>query len=76
MTDWIEVNRASLRYELSGQGRVPVVLVHEMGGSLESWDDVIPALSGSWSLSHWRARHWARPCAFISRSSTPIGLAA
>lgn len=42
---WIEVNGASLRYELSGSGPGTLVLVHEMGGTLESWDDVLPALS-------------------------------
>jgi 3-oxoadipate enol-lactonase len=43
--DWIEVNGASLRYELSGSGDKVLVLVHEMGGTLESWDQVLPALS-------------------------------
>jgi pimeloyl-ACP methyl ester carboxylesterase len=43
--DWIEVNGTSLRYELSGDGPATLVLVHEMGGTLESWDQVLPALS-------------------------------
>lgn len=42
---FIDVNGASLRYEVSGSGATPLVLIHEMGGSLESWDDVIPALA-------------------------------
>jgi 3-oxoadipate enol-lactonase len=42
--DWIEVNGAALRYELSGGGDRTLVLVHEMGGTLESWDQVLPAL--------------------------------
>lgn len=46
MRDWIEASGVSLRYELRDTGTAPVVLVHEMGGSLESWDDVIPALHG------------------------------
>src|SRR6266480_2546655 len=33
------------RYELSGKGDRTLVLVHEMGGSLESWDDVAPRLA-------------------------------
>ncbi len=45
MTDWIEVNGVCLRYDLSGAGPT-VVLVHEMGGSLESWDAVLPDLQG------------------------------
>src|SRR5206468_10536396 len=33
--------------ELSGGGRRTLVLVHEMGGSLESWDDVAPGFAKS-----------------------------
>jgi len=36
--EFIEVNGVRLRYELSGKGDRTLVLVHEMGGSLESWD--------------------------------------
>jgi 3-oxoadipate enol-lactonase len=42
--DWIEVNGAALRYELAGSGERTLVLVHEMGGTLDSWDQVMPAL--------------------------------
>ena len=42
--DWIDINGAGLRYELSGEGPKTLVLVHEMGGSLESWDQVMPML--------------------------------
>jgi len=42
--DWIDVNGAGLRYEISGDGPTTLVLVHEMGGSLESWDQVLPLL--------------------------------
>ena len=45
--DFIEVNGVALRYELTGKGDRPLVLVHEMGGSLESWDDVAPRLAES-----------------------------
>src|ERR1700761_1456627 len=45
--DFIDINGVALRYELSGAGRRTLVLVHEMGGSLESWDDVVPRLSGT-----------------------------
>jgi pimeloyl-ACP methyl ester carboxylesterase len=44
---FIEINGAALRYDLQGDassGRA-LVLVHEMGGTLESWDDVMPALA-------------------------------
>ena len=41
---WIEVNGASLRYQLTGEGPTTMVLVHEMGGTLESWDDLVSLL--------------------------------
>ena len=43
--NWIDVNGAALRYDLSGAGDPTIVLVHEMGGTLDSWDHVLPALS-------------------------------
>jgi 3-oxoadipate enol-lactonase len=45
--NWIEVNGTSLRYEVSGGGPSTLVLVHEMGGTLDSWDQVLPALNAS-----------------------------
>jgi len=41
--DWAEVNGVSLRYELAGSGAATVVFVHELGGTLESWDETLPA---------------------------------
>ncbi len=43
--DWIEVNGTALRYDLTGDGANCLVLVHEMGGTLESWDQTLPALA-------------------------------
>ncbi|MDR3536417.1 MAG: alpha/beta fold hydrolase [Acetobacteraceae bacterium] len=43
--NWIEVNGTSLRYDVQGSGKSTLVLVHEMGGTLESWDQVVPALT-------------------------------
>ena len=45
--DFIELDGLTLRYQLSGGGDRTLVLVHEMGGSLESWDDVSPRLAAS-----------------------------
>jgi 3-oxoadipate enol-lactonase len=45
--DFIELNGVALRYELSGRGERTLVLVHEMGGSLESWDEVVPRFAKS-----------------------------
>ncbi|HEX3990373.1 MAG TPA: alpha/beta fold hydrolase [Acetobacteraceae bacterium] len=43
--NWIEVNGTSLRYELSGSGPKTLVLIHEMGGTLDSWDQGLGALN-------------------------------
>jgi 3-oxoadipate enol-lactonase len=43
--NFIEVNGTALRYELSGSGERAVVLIHEMGGTLESWDGATPLLA-------------------------------
>jgi 3-oxoadipate enol-lactonase len=45
--DFIELDGVALRYELSGKGDHTLVLVHEMGGSFESWDDVAPRFAES-----------------------------
>ena len=36
--DFLEANGVGLRYDLAGDGAKTLVLVHEMGGSLDSWD--------------------------------------
>src|SRR5438477_761929 len=43
--DFIDVNATALRYELTGAGPHTVVLIHEMGGTLESFDGVAPRLA-------------------------------
>lgn len=53
--DWIEVNGTALRYELTGSAGRTIVLVHEMGGTLESWDGVQPALS-NWRVLRYDVR--------------------
>jgi 3-oxoadipate enol-lactonase len=42
--NFIEANGASLRYIVEGAGR-PIVLIHEMGGTMESWGLVAPLLA-------------------------------
>ena len=44
---FMELEGVALRYELSGKGERTLVLVHEMGGSLESWDEVVPHFAPS-----------------------------
>jgi 3-oxoadipate enol-lactonase len=54
--NWVEVNGTSLRYELSGSGPTTVVLIHEMGGTLDSWDQVLPALVNSRQVLRYDTR--------------------
>ena len=42
--NFIEANGVSLRYAVEGAGK-PIVLIHEMGGSMESWSLVAPILA-------------------------------
>lgn len=42
---WTETPDAALHYQISGEGP-PLVLLHEMGGCLQSWDWVVPLLPG------------------------------
>ncbi len=44
--NFIEANGVSLRYAVEGAGK-PVVLIHEMGGMMESWGHVAPILAAS-----------------------------
>ncbi|MEI7712653.1 MAG: alpha/beta fold hydrolase [Rhodospirillales bacterium] len=45
--NFVEVNGTSLRYELTGQGPTTLVLVHEMGGTLDSWDQTMAAFTNT-----------------------------
>ena len=40
-----EINGLSLHFEDSGTGGPPVLLLHELGGSSESWRAVSPLLT-------------------------------
>jgi 3-oxoadipate enol-lactonase len=42
---FIEANGVSLNYALAGAGGPAVVLLHELGGTLHSWDKVAPRLA-------------------------------
>jgi 3-oxoadipate enol-lactonase len=40
-----DTGRVSLFFEDAGSGGVPVLLLHELGGSSESWREVMPLLA-------------------------------
>jgi 3-oxoadipate enol-lactonase len=54
--NWIEVNGTSLRYELSGSGPTTLVLIHEMGGTLDSWDQGLGALNNGRQVLRYDTR--------------------
>jgi 3-oxoadipate enol-lactonase len=66
---WVEANGVSLRYESAGSGP-PIVMLHEMGGSLESWDEVASVLRTHYRTVRYdqRGAGWSekvrRPFAF------------
>lgn len=43
--DYADIDGRAVRYAIEGDGP-PLVLIHEMTGSLESWDAVVPRLPG------------------------------
>jgi 3-oxoadipate enol-lactonase len=54
--DWIDSNGVCLRYSVSGTGARTLVLLHEMGGSLESWNGVLPLLRSGCRILRYDAR--------------------
>lgn len=54
--NFIELDGVGLRYELSGKGDRTLVLVHEMAGSLESFDDVAPRFTESRRILRYDTR--------------------
>ena len=42
---FIEANRVSFHYKIEGASGPTVILLHEIGGSLDSWDGVVPDLA-------------------------------
>lgn len=50
------LNGAGMRYELRGQTGPVIVLLHEMGGLLENWDEVVPGLADSYRVLRYDYR--------------------
>ena len=53
---WIEANGASLRYDLSGAGQETLVLVHEAGGCIESYEEALPYLEKEFRVLRYDQR--------------------
>ena len=54
--NFVEVNGTALRYEMFGGGASTLVLIHEMGGTLESWDFVTPQFSAKRNVLRYDTR--------------------
>jgi 3-oxoadipate enol-lactonase len=68
--NWTEANGVSLRYEAGGPDQAPVVLVHELGGTLDSWDYTLPALQ-----QHFRTlRYDQRGCGLSEKIRGTVSL--
>lgn len=52
---FIDAKGVSLRYAVSGEG-AGMILFHELGGSLHSWDDVVPALASEFRVLRFDQR--------------------
>jgi 3-oxoadipate enol-lactonase len=53
---FIEANGVSLNYELAGARGPAVVLLHELGGTLHSWDAVAPPLAARYHVLRYDQR--------------------
>ncbi|WP_110950600.1 alpha/beta fold hydrolase [Pseudomonas bohemica] len=53
---WIKVNGNVLRYDLSSDNGPTLVLIHEMGGTLESWDAICSGLGDRFRILRYDVR--------------------
>jgi 3-oxoadipate enol-lactonase len=53
---WMTANGVNIHYELAGASGPVVVLLHEMGGALDSWDAVAPGLSQHYRVVRYDQR--------------------
>lgn len=53
---WIEADGVSFHYRLEGSGGPSVVFLHEIGGSLDSWDGLIPELAAQYRIFRFDQR--------------------
>jgi 3-oxoadipate enol-lactonase len=53
---WIDANGVSLHYEVAGTRGPVVVLMHELGGTLHSWDAVAPRLAARFRVLRYDQR--------------------
>lgn len=54
--DYIDANGAALRYDLRGGSGPVLVMIHEMGGMIENWDEVMPHFADGFRVLRYDAR--------------------
>jgi 3-oxoadipate enol-lactonase len=52
---WTDANGISIHYDIAGEGP-SIVLLHELGGTLDSWDKVAPGLRTSYRVLRYDQR--------------------
>src|SRR2546423_10963562 len=67
--NFIEANGVSLRYAIEGSGK-PLLLIHEMGGTMESWGLVAPLLSAKRRV----VRYDTRGAGFSEKIRGPLAI--
>ena len=67
--NFIEANGVSLRYAVEGAGK-PIVLIHEMGGSMESWSLVAQILAAKRRV----VRYDTRGAGFSEKIRGPLSI--
>lgn len=53
---WIDLERTATRYRLAGTRGPLLVLIHEMGGTLETWDSFVDLMAGDFRLLSYDVR--------------------
>ncbi|WP_108610565.1 alpha/beta fold hydrolase [Aminobacter sp. MSH1] len=54
--EWAEVNGRAVRFELTGKSGPVIVLVHELAGTLETYDYVVPLLTSQYRVLRYDMR--------------------
>jgi len=54
--DWVQANGTWLRFAEDGAGDATVILIHEMGGTLDSWDEVVPHVADNYRVLRYDMR--------------------
>lgn len=69
---WIEAGGVSFHYRLEGGHGPSVVFLHEIGGSLDSWDEVVPELARDYRVFRYDQRGFGQS----EKTRPPYGIGA